>query len=109
MIINPKDNHSVVDRYRYYISSDDGKTWRQPSKRLETDSYAIQLNATGKWKLKVEDKVGNKSITYSNGYNIVLAEATVSNLFVPAYQKGEDQICFASIECIDCVGSEVVE
>ena len=111
LIINPKDNHSGVDRYRYYISNDDGQTWSKPSKWLETNSYAIQLNATGKWKVKVEveDKVGNKSINYSDRYNIVLAEATVSNLFVPAYEKGIEQTLLASIECIDCVGSEVVE
>ncbi|MFP3728571.1 hypothetical protein U8V72_25645 [Priestia filamentosa] len=93
---------SDVKRWRYRLSSDDGKTYGNWSTFTNGKSTAsIPINTHGYWKIQVEveDNAGNNPVVTSNGYyidmvkpeaNIKASETGWTNQNVVLTATGED-------------------
>lgn len=71
--VTVSDEHSGVEKWRYYISLDGGKTYDEPSEWITDPSKIIKIHESGENVIKVEayDKVGNDNLATTEIFSVL--------------------------------------
>jgi hypothetical protein len=107
--INPEDDDSGIQTWRYSISNDDGVNYDKISDwYLDGQSNNVLLCDKGINIIKVEliDNAGNSKVIYSNRYYINEATIKIQNMITNTYEIGNVEKVYTQINFIECSSND---
>ena len=103
--IQPYDEHSGIDHWRYKITYDEGKSFISTSQWMDHDDLTeVKLSLSGDCRIVVElqDKAGNQAEVISGIYHLDQGDATAALMMVPAVKASQEATGMFRAVCRDC-------